>query len=57
MFKVNATVLITYRGGSAKRINLIDKIKTALGKRKIYEFGGIEPNHHYETLIKEVEKV
>ena len=52
-----ATVLITYGGGSAKRSGLIDKVKTALGTRKVFEFGGIEPNPHYETLIKAVEVV
>ncbi|MBC3887467.1 iron-containing alcohol dehydrogenase [Acetobacterium paludosum] len=54
---VNATVLITYGGGSAKRSGLIDKIKMALGNRKIYEFGGIEPNPKYETIVKAVEVV
>jgi NADP-dependent alcohol dehydrogenase len=31
----DANVLITYGGGSAKRSGLIDKIKTALGNRKV----------------------
>lgn len=52
-----ATVLITYGGGSAKKYGLIDKVRTALGSRKIYEFGGIEPNPRYETLVKAVEIV
>jgi NADP-dependent alcohol dehydrogenase len=50
-----AVVLITYGGGSAKKSGLIDKVKAALGKRKVYEFGGIEPNPRYETLMKAVE--
>ncbi|MDF2855261.1 MAG: iron-containing alcohol dehydrogenase [Neobacillus sp.] len=50
----DATVLITYGGGSAKRSGLIDKVKTVLGNRKVYEFGGIEPNPRYETLVKAV---
>jgi NADP-dependent alcohol dehydrogenase len=53
----DATVLITYRGGSAKKSGLIDKVKAALGKRKVHEFGGIEPNPRYETLVKAVEVV
>jgi NADP-dependent alcohol dehydrogenase len=53
----NATVLITYGGGSAKRNGLIDKINGILGNRKVYEFGGIEPNPRYETLVKAVEVV
>lgn len=36
----DATVLITYGGGSAKKSGLIDKVKTVLGNRKVYEFGG-----------------
>ena len=48
----DAIVLITYGGGSAKKSGLLDKVKTMLGKRKIYEFGGIEPNPRFETLIK-----
>ena len=52
-----ATVLITYGGGSAKKSGLIDKVKTILGNRKVYEFGGIEPNPRYETLVKAVEIV
>lgn len=50
-----AKVLITFGGGSAKKSGLIEKIKTILGKRKVYEFGGIEPNPRYETLVKAVE--
>lgn len=52
-----ANVLITYGGGSAQKSGLIGKIKTVLGNRKVYEFGGIEPNPHYETLVKAVEIV
>lgn len=53
----DAKVLINFGGGSAKRSGLIDKVKTALGSRKVFEFGGIEPNPHYETLMKAVEVV
>jgi NADP-dependent alcohol dehydrogenase len=53
----NATVLITYGGGSAKKSGLIDRVKTALGNRAVYEFGGIEPNPRYETLVKAAEVV
>jgi NADP-dependent alcohol dehydrogenase len=53
----NTTVLITYGGSSAIKSGLIDKVKSALGNRKVYEFGGIEPNPRYETLLKAVEVV
>jgi NADP-dependent alcohol dehydrogenase len=52
-----AKILITFGGGSAKKSGLIDKVKAVLGKRKIFEFSGIEPNPHYETLMKAVEIV
>lgn len=52
-----ANVLITFGGGSAKKSGLIDKVKTNLGNRKVVEFGGIEPNPRYETLMKAVEVV
>ena len=54
---VDAKVLITYGGGSAKRSGLIDKVKSILGNREIFEFSGIEPNPKYETLMKAVEVV
>ncbi|MFT3739672.1 MAG: iron-containing alcohol dehydrogenase [Breznakibacter sp.] len=53
----NASVLITYGGGSAKRSGLIDKVKANLSNRKVVEFGGIEPNPRYETLMKAAEVV
>jgi NADP-dependent alcohol dehydrogenase len=53
----NAKVLITYGGGSAKKSGLIEKVKAALGHRAIFEFSGIEPNPHYETLMKAAEVV
>jgi len=53
----SAKVLITFGGGSAKKSGLIDKVKANLGNRKVFEFGGIEPNPHYETLMKAVEIV
>ena len=36
-----AKVLITYGGGSAVRSGLIDRVTTALGNRKVEQFGGI----------------
>lgn len=53
----DAKVLITFGGGSAKKSGLIDKVKTILGNRKVVEFGGIEPNPRYETLMKAAEIV
>lgn len=57
LIPAEAAVLITYGGGSAKRSGLIDKVRKELGSRKVLEFGGIEPNPHYETLMKAVEVI
>jgi NADP-dependent alcohol dehydrogenase len=48
----DARVLITFGGGSAQKSGLIDRVKANLGNRKVVEFGGIEPNPRYETLMK-----
>ena len=53
----DARVLITYGGGSAKKSGLIDRAREALGNRPVFEFGGIEPNPRFETLVKAVEIV
>lgn len=52
LIPAEAAVLITYGGGSAVRSGLIEKVKKLLGNRRMQEFGGIEPNPRYETLIK-----
>ncbi|QIQ21542.1 iron-containing alcohol dehydrogenase [Zophobihabitans entericus] len=49
-----AKVLILYGGESAVKNGTIDEVKKALGEREYFEFGGIEPNPHYETLLKAV---
>ncbi|NOU46948.1 MAG: iron-containing alcohol dehydrogenase [Bacteroidales bacterium] len=50
-------VLILFGGGSAKKYGTLEKVKTSLPKRVLFEFGGIEPNPRYETLMKAVELV
>ncbi len=50
-----AKVLLTYGGGSIKKNGVYRQVKAALKKRKVVEFGGIEPNPTYETCIKAVE--
>jgi NADP-dependent alcohol dehydrogenase len=49
-----AKVLITYGGGSVLRNGVLDEVKTALHGYDITEFGGIEPNPEYETIMKAV---
>lgn len=50
----NARVLVLYGGESAKRNGTLDEVKAALGSRDVREFGGIEPNPTYETLMEAV---
>jgi len=54
---VDSKVLILYGGGSIKKIGLLDEIKNVLKDYEIGEFGGIEPNPTYETLMKAVAKI
>ncbi len=53
----DARVLILYGGASAKKTGTLDEVKAALGSRAVHEFGGIEPNPTYETLMRAVEQV
>lgn len=45
-------VMITYGGGSIFKNGVYDQVKRALEGFDIVEFGGIEPNPEYETLMK-----
>jgi len=49
-----AKVLLTYGGGSIKKNGIYNKVIAELNNFKIIEFGGIEANPQYETLIKAV---
>jgi len=53
----DARVLITYGGGSVKKFGTLDKVVRALKERTVFEFGNIEPNPRFSTLIKAVEMV
>lgn len=53
----NARVLILYGGQSAEKNGTLAEVRAALGQRHRQEFGGIEPNPSYETLIKAVDLV
>ncbi len=50
-----ARVLITYGAESAKKYGVLDEVEAALAGYDIMEFGGIEPNPEYETLLKGIE--
>jgi NADP-dependent alcohol dehydrogenase len=53
----DARVLILYGGASAEKTGTLAEVRAALGQRSVQEFGGIEPNPHYETLMRAVEQV
>lgn len=51
----NAKVLLAYGGGSIFKNGVYDQVKSALNGFEVVEFGGIEPNPRFETLMKAVE--
>ena len=53
----DARVLITYGGGSVKKTGVLDQVLDALKGMDVLEFGGIEPNPAYETLMNAVKLV
>ncbi len=52
-----AKILLTYGGGSIFKNGVYEQVKAAIKGFEVVEFGGIEPNPHYETLMKAVEVV
>ena len=53
----NARILMTYGGGSIHKNGVYAQVLSALKGFEVVEFGGIEPNPKYETLMKAVEVV
>ena len=53
----DARVLILYGGASAEKTGTLAEVRAALGQRSVQEFGGIEPNPSYETLVRAVAQV
>ncbi|HOX03094.1 MAG TPA: iron-containing alcohol dehydrogenase [Candidatus Paceibacterota bacterium] len=50
-----ARVLMTCGGGSIRKNGVYDQVKAALARHSVAEFGGIEPNPRYETLMRAVQ--
>ena len=48
-------IMLTYGGGSIHKNGVYDQVMAALEGYDIIEFGGIEPNPEYATLMKAVE--
>lgn len=53
----DSSILMLYGGGSIKKNGVYEQAVAALGKRRVLEFSGIEPNPLYETCMKAVEMV
>ena len=49
-----AKILLAYGGGSIFKNGIYEQVKSNLKDFEIVEFGGIESNPHFETLIKAV---
>lgn len=52
-----ARVMLIYGGGSIKENGVYDQVMDALKKHEVIEFGGIEANPDYATLMKAIKKV
>ncbi|MCL6104002.1 MAG: iron-containing alcohol dehydrogenase, partial [Bacteroidetes bacterium] len=50
-------IMLAYGGGSIFKNGIYNQVKAALPGFDLIEFGGIEPNPRYETLMKAVEIV
>lgn len=49
-----ARVLVLYGGSSAEKTGTLAQVREALSGHVVQEFGGIEPNPHFETLMRAV---
>lgn len=48
----DARVMLFYGGGSIKTNGVYDAVRAALANRQVVEFGGIQPNPLYETILE-----
>jgi NADP-dependent alcohol dehydrogenase len=51
----NSKILLVYGGGSIFKNNVYNQIINALSAFEVIEFGGVEANPQYETLIKAID--
>ena len=57
LIPADAKVLMTYGGGSIKRNGIYEKVTDALKNHNVVEFGGIEANPQYSTLLKALQVI
>ena len=50
-----AGVMLVYGGGSIKANGVYDQVKQALAGYRLIEFGGVEANPDFDTLMRGVE--
>jgi NADP-dependent alcohol dehydrogenase len=54
LIPANAKILLAYGGGSIFKNGIHEQVRKSLEGYEIVEFGGIEANPHFETLMKAV---
>ncbi|QYJ68951.1 iron-containing alcohol dehydrogenase [Flavobacterium litorale] len=57
LIPTDANVLMVYGGGSIFKNGIHEQVADALKKHTVTEFGGVEPNPRFETLMKAVKEV
>ena len=57
LIPATARVLILFGGESARKNGTLAEVRSSLGPRDVFEFGGIEANPRYETLLQAVAQV
>jgi len=57
LIPLESRVLMLYGGGSIKKNDVYQQVTDALSEHELFEFGGIEPNPEYTTLMKAVQLV
>ncbi len=53
----NKRIMLLYGGGSIHANGVYEQVQNALKAHNVVEFSGIEPNPHYETLMRAVAQV
>ncbi len=48
-------ILLAYGGGSIFKNGIYEQVKSQITGFEVFEFGGIEPNPHFETLCKAID--
>lgn len=55
LIPINTKILLLYGGGSIFKNGVHEQVKNALANFEVVEFGGVEPNPRFETLMKAVD--